>query len=119
MVRELGTGKSRHELLTDAGLNIDVARKMSVEDGIQLVRSRLPNTWFKKQSKVNKGVECLRNYRREFNEKLNVYMERPKHDWSSHAADAFRYLMIGLDDTGTTRSDWGKPIDDTYKSQYL
>ena len=119
MVRELGTGKSRHELLTDAGLNIDVARKMSVEDGIQLVRSRLPNTWFKKQSKVNKGVECLRNYRREFNEKLNVYMERPKHDWSSHAADAFRYLMIGLDETGSTRSDWGKPIDDTYKNQYL
>ena len=119
MVRELGTGKSRHELLTDAGLNIDVARKMSVEDGIQLVRSRLPNTWFKKQSKVNKGVECLRNYRREFNEKLNVYQERPKHDWSSHAADAFRYLMIGLDETGVSRTDWNKPIDDTYKRQYL
>ena len=119
MVRELGTGKSRHELLTDAGLNIDVARKISVEDGIQLVRSRLPNTWFKKQSKVNKGVECLRNYRREFNEKLNVYMERPKHDWSSHAADAFRYLMIGLDETGISRSDWGKPIDPTYKEQYM
>ena len=46
-------------------------------------------------------------------------MEKPKHDWSSHASDAFRYLMIGLDETGVSRTDWNKPIDDTYKRQYL
>ena len=119
MVRELGTGKSRYELLTDAGMNIDVARKMPVEDGIQLVRARLPNTWFKKTSTVNKGLDCLRNYRRVYNEKLSVYQNAPLHDWSSHAADAFRYLMIGLDETGNARSDWNKPIDQTYKKQYL
>jgi hypothetical protein len=124
MVRELGTGKSRYELLIDAGLNIEVARKMSVEDGIQAVRARLPNTWFKKTNTVDKGLECLRNYRRVFNEKLNVYMEKPLHDWSSHAADAFRYLMIGLDTGNNTRSDWNKPYDttisgDSYKQQYM
>lgn len=124
MVRELGTGKSRYEILSDAGLNIDVARKMSVEDGIQAVRARLPNTWFKKTKTVDKGLECLRNYRREFNEKLNVYMEKPKHDWSSHAADAFRYLMIGLDENTSTRSNWNKPYNTTYdgesyKKQYM
>ena len=124
MVRELGTGKSRYEILSDAGLNIDVARKMSVEDGIQAVRARLPNTWFKKTNTVDKGLECLRNYRRVFNEKLNVYQEKPLHDWSSHAADAFRYLMIGLDTGNNTRSDWNKPYNTTYdgesyKRQYL
>jgi len=119
MVRELGTGKSRHELLTDAGLNIEVARKMPVDDGIQLVRARLPNTWFKNISTVNKGLDCLRNYRRVYNEKLSVYQERPLHDWSSHAADAFRYLMIGLDTQVNTRTDWNKPIDSAYKQQYL
>ena len=120
MVRELGTGKSRHELLTEAGLDIDVARKMSVEDGIQAVRATLPSTWFRKTITVNKGLECLRNYRRIFNEKLNVYQERPLHDWSSHAADAFRYLCIGLDRSGNSRhTDWNKPIDDTYKNQYM
>ncbi len=119
MVRELGTGKSRYELLTDAGLNIEVARKMPVDDGIQLVRARLPNTWFKNISTVNKGLDCLRNYRRVYNEKLSVYQERPLHDWSSHAADAFRYLMIGLDTQVNTRTDWNKPIDSAYKQQYL
>ena len=123
MVRELGTGKSRYEILTDAGLDISVARKMSVEDGIQAVRARLPNTWFKKTKSVDKGLECLRNYRRIYNEKLSVYQEKPLHDWSSHAADAFRYLMVGLDDTNHTRSDWNKPYETTfdgesYKNQY-
>jgi hypothetical protein len=120
MVRELGTGKSRHELLTDAGLKIEVAKKMSVEDGIQAVRATLPTTWFKNTSNVNKGLECLRNYRREFNEKLNVYNNKPLHDWSSHAADAFRYLCIGIDKSGNTHhTDWNKPIDDSYKNQYM
>ena len=120
MVRELGTGKSRYELLIEAGMNIDVARKMSVEDGIQAVRATLPSSWFRNNSTVNKGLECLRNYRRIFNEKLNVYQEKPLHDWSSHAADAFRYLMIGLDRSGNSRhTNWDKPIDSTYKNQYM
>ena len=120
MVRELGTGKSRYEILTEAGMNIDVARKMSVEDGIQAVRATLPSIWFRNNSTVNKGLECLRNYRRVFNEKLNVYQEKPLHDWSSHAADSFRYLCIGLDRSGNSHhTDWNKPIDSTYKNQYM
>ena len=83
MVRELQTGKSRYEFLSDAGLNIDIAPKSSVEDGIQAVRRILPNCWFNKAS-TRVGVECLRNYRRVFNEKLNVFQEKPLHDWSSH-----------------------------------
>ena len=91
MVKELQTGKSRFEFLSDAGLQIDVAPKSSVEDGIQAVRRMLPNCWFNKGT-TRQGVECLRNYRRVFNEKLNVFQEKPLHDWSSHCADAFRYL---------------------------
>ena len=89
MVKELQTGKSRFEFLSDAGLQIDVAPKSSVEDGIQAVRRMLPNCWFNKGT-TRQGVECLRNYRRVFNEKLNVFQEKPLHDWSSHCADAFR-----------------------------
>jgi len=123
-VRELQTGKSRLEFLTEAGLNIEVAPKSSVEDGIMAVRQMLPNTWFNKDT-TKFGVECLRNYRRVFNEKLNVYQERPLHDWSSHAADAFRYLAMGINTAGNTkRSDWGKPYEststgDSYKDQYM
>ena len=123
-VRELQTGKSRYEFLTEAGLNIDVAAKLSVEDGIMAVRKMLPNAWFNKET-TKFGLECLRNYRRVFNEKLNVYQEKPLHDWSSHCSDAFRYLAVGIDTQGTsTRSNWNKPFESTYdgesyKNQYM
>ena len=84
------------------------------------MRATLPSIWFRNNSTVNKGLECLRNYRRVFNEKLNVYQEKPLHDWSSHAADSFRYLCIGLDRSGNSNhTDWNKPIDSTYKNQYM
>ena len=123
-VRELQTGKSRYEFLTDAGLNIEICQKHSVEDGIQAVRRMLPNTWFNKDT-TKYGLECLRNYRREYNEKLSVYLEKPKHDFASHGADAFRYLAMGIDTSSTsTRSNWNKPYEttidgDSYKNQYM
>jgi phage terminase large subunit len=105
-VRELGTGKSRLEMLQGAGLNVDVLPRLSVDDGIQAVRRLLPRCWFN-MPRVRQGVDCLRNYRREFDEKRNVYYEKPLHDWASHGSDAFRYLAIGLDNT---QGSWSKPI---------
>jgi phage terminase large subunit len=116
-VRELGTGKSRLELLQSAGLNITIAPKMSVEEGIQSVRQMLPNCWFNKD-KTKHGLECLRNYRRVFNEKLNVYMSNPLHDWCSHGSDAFRYLAVGIG-LQTKTTDWNKPISDDYKQAFI
>ena len=104
-VRELGTGKSRKEVLMEAGLDIRVAPRLSVADGIQAVRRLLPRCWFDKDTKA--GLDALRNYRREFNEKQNVYYDKPLHDWASHGADAFRYLAITLDE-GT--DSWSKPL---------
>lgn len=103
-VRELGTGKSRKEVLQDLGLNITVCPRMSIDDGIQAVRRLLPNCYFHPRTK--QGADALRNYRREYDEKRNVYYDKPLHDWSSHAADAFRYLAVGLNTTST----WGKPL---------
>ena len=103
-VRELGTGKSRKEVLQDLGLNISVCPRISVDDGIQAVRRFLPNCWF--HPKTKQGLDALRNYRREYDEKRNVYYDKPLHDWSSHGSDAFRYLAVGLN----TTSNWGKPL---------
>jgi phage terminase large subunit len=105
-VRELGTGKSRLEMLQGAGLNVDVLPRLSVDDGIQSVRRLLPKCWFN-MPKVRQGVDCLRNYRREYDEKRNVFFEKPLHDWASHGSDAFRYLAIGLDNN---QGSWSKPI---------
>jgi hypothetical protein len=105
-VRELGSGKSRLEVLQEAGLNVRIASRMSVDDGIQAVRRLLPRCWFNVPA-VKQGLDCLRNYRREYDEKRKVFYDRPLHDWSSHGSDAFRYLAIGLDEG----SSWGKSIN--------
>ncbi len=107
VVRELGTGKSRKEVLEAAGLEITVVPKLSVQDGIQAVRQMLPRCWFDKD-KTKKGLDALRNYRRVFDEKRNVFFDTPLHDWASHSSDAFRYLSVGLDESG---SDWGAPLN--------
>jgi phage terminase large subunit len=116
-VRELGTGKSRLELLQQAGLDVAIAPKLTVEEGIQASRQMLPNCWFNKD-RTKYGLECLRNYRRIWNDKLQVFMQSPLHDWSSHCADAFRYLAVGIG-VQSQASDWNKPIDDAYKRAFI
>ena len=105
VVRELGTGKSRQEMLEQAGLEITVVKKLPVADGIQAVRRILPRCWFDKN--VKQGLDALRNYRRNYDEKRNVFFDSPLHDWCSHASDAFRYLAVGLDESD---DNWGQPL---------
>ena len=106
-VRELGSGKSRLEMLEEAGLEIKIAPRMGLDDGIQAVRRLLPRCWFN-VPKVQTGLNCLRNYRRDYDEKRKIFYERPLHDWSSHGSDSFRYLALGLDEGHST---WSKPIN--------
>ena len=105
-VRELGTGKSRLEVLEEAGLNCRVVPKLSVDDGIQAVRRMLPRCWF--NTKVKDAVDLLRNYRRTYDEKRDVFFDKPLHDFTSHAADSFRYLAVGLNETD---NGWDKPLE--------
>jgi len=107
VVRELGTGKSRKEMLEDAGLAITVANKLTIMDGIQAARRLLPRCWF--DPKVKDGLDALKNYRRVYDEKRNVFHDRPLHDWASHASDAFRYLAVGLDES--PMEAWSKPLE--------
>jgi hypothetical protein len=36
----------------------------------------------------------MKSYRREWDDKLGCYRDRPVHDWSSHVADCIRYLSM-------------------------
>jgi hypothetical protein len=105
-VRELGTGRSRKEMLQEAGLQITVAPRLSVADGIQAVRRILPKCWFN-VPQVRQGLDALRNYRREYDEKRNIFYDKPLHDWASHGSDAFRYLALGISET----SSWDRPLN--------
>lgn len=107
-VKELGTGKSRLETLHSLGIRqTRIIPAQSVEDGINAARSLIPRCWFDEE-KTKRGIDCLRNYRREFDERRKVFHDRPLHDWSSHGADAFRYLALGLPEH---QSAWSKPIE--------
>jgi hypothetical protein len=97
-VREMGTGRSRLEVLHSLGLH--QARPIpaqSIGDGINAVRSILPRCWFDAE-RCKQGLEALRMYRRQYDDAKKIYLDRPEHDWTSHAADAFRYLALGLDE---------------------
>src|SRR5262249_19038927 len=85
-VRELGTGRSRVETLQSLGINPRVLPAMPVEDGINAVRTLLPRCWFDAQ-RCAKGLEALRQYRCEWDDRLRTFKPHPLHDWTSHAAD--------------------------------
>lgn len=94
--RELGTGKSRQEVLRNLGIVADVLPRMKVDDGIQAARNLISMCWFDEKA-VHRGVECLREYRRKWDEKTQMFLNKPLHDQYSHGADAFRMLAIGID----------------------
>ena len=94
-VRELGSGKSRREMAWDLGLNFRVVPKLPLEDGIHAAQMLIPRCWFDAE-KCKQGLDALRQYHRAYNERNRTFRTSPVHDWSSHAADAFRYLSIGI-----------------------
>lgn len=94
-VKELGSGRTRSETLMSLGVKPMPGRPRDPEDRINAVRMILPRCWFD-AVKTKRGVECMRNYRRDWDEKTKSFRTKPKHDWSSHAADAFGELAFGI-----------------------
>ena len=91
----MGVAETREETLNKLGVKPTyVVPRMRVEEGIQAVRAILPRCWF--DHKTELALEALAAYRNELDEKQGVYKLNPIHDWSSHYADAFRYLALGL-----------------------
>lgn len=93
--RELGTGKTRVETLRDLGIKATVVPLHEIADGIHAVRQLIPKCWFD-AAKCSRGLDALRNYQREWNDKMGVFRPTPRHDWASHGADGFRTLAMGL-----------------------
>lgn len=94
-VKELGTGRSRVETLKSLGVNnITIVPAQSVDDGINAMRMLLPRSWFDAE-KCERGLNALRQYRAEFDDKHKTLKPRPVHDWASHGSDAARTYAMG------------------------
>lgn len=93
--KSLQTGRSIVEQLADhLGINhLSVVPNIGVQDGIQAIRQMLPRTWFN-SVKCGDGIEALRQYQREYDEDKKAFRASPRHDWTSHPADAFRMLAV-------------------------
>lgn len=88
-------GKSIVEQLA-VGLDfkkLAIVPNLEVQDGIQAARKALEITWFDDE-KCSEGLEALRQYQREYDEDKKAFKEKPRHDWTSHPADAFRMLAV-------------------------
>ena len=91
--RSVQTWKTVEEKMYEYWFNdIQIVPRLSVLDGINSARAILPYCYFDKD-KTERGRKCLKNYHKEFDDKRTAY-KWPEHDWSSHSADAFRYLAV-------------------------
>jgi len=90
--RDFNTGKSTIDFARDLGFIFEVVPRVKhLQDGIESLRSLL-NIIYINSETCEQGVECLRSYHREYNERLQNYSKEPCHDWSSHGVDALRML---------------------------
>lgn len=90
---DLGSGRTRIETLINCHRHAIVLPAQDVMDGINAARLTIPHCVFD-QTRCKHGIEALRQYRADFDEKANAFKDLPRHDWASHSADAFRYLAM-------------------------
>ena len=115
--REWSHGQSRIDTLRSLGLrDLSVLARIPVDDGINAARLLLPITRFDKE-KCKSGLESLRQYRREYDENKRTFKPTPLHDWTSHDADAFRYLAMGLEPDAAVPPDIPKYRRDRNKAE--
>lgn len=93
-VRELGHGaRTRWQSAKDLGIKFEIVPSLSIVEGIEMARVLFPRLWIDKNH-CRYFLKCCENYHKLYNEKLNIYSDRPVHDWSSHMMDAFRMMAV-------------------------
>lgn len=91
----LSTGCTRKEILEDLHIQVTTVKKALVADGIETVKA-LMSSRLMINNKCVKLLKSIENYHKDYDTKNKVYSNKPRHDWSSHANDALRYMAQGL-----------------------
>jgi hypothetical protein len=86
--RELGTGRSRYEVVCELLENVFICPLHKVEDGIEATKSVLKMCYIDDKN-CEPGLMALRNYHRS-------KAGKPVHNWASHSADSFRTGAVAL-----------------------
>jgi hypothetical protein len=92
-VRDMSTGRTRVETLIQLGRKPRLVPDHKLMDGINAVRVSFPKLRMDKD-RCKFGLEALRQYKTDFDEKKKVFKDTPRHDWTSHFADSTRYMCV-------------------------
>lgn len=93
--KSLGTGKSIEEITRAAGWNVGIVPNLSIEDGINAVRTTFPVMYFDEEN-CSDGLQAIRRYRYDVDTSTGDYSRKPLHDDSSHFADGLRYFAVSM-----------------------
>lgn len=101
--RELQTGLTRVEFFENNGIhNIEVLRPTNFtlgQDDINMIaRPKFSKVWIDRD-KCARGLQCLRAYHYEYDEKNKLLKDKPEHDWSSHSSSAFIYALMAAQES--------------------
>jgi hypothetical protein len=87
------TGRSVQQMASELGLKSVILPRDDISVGIEATRALLEVAYID-DTKCARLIKCLENYCKRYNDKLNVYSDTPRHDWSSHGSDATRYAAM-------------------------
>lgn len=104
---EYSSGLTRKEVAKSLGINFTQVPNVKVIEGIDAVRNMMHRCYFDEEN-CSKGITVLDAYRKEWNDTLGCWRDRPLHNFASHGADSFRMLACGLNltsDRGSFEND--------------
>lgn len=107
------TGKSVKDIMQNMGLPVRITPKLAISDGINAARMLMNRCYFD-QNRCAEGLQALRHYRYDVDPDTKLFSKSPLHDQNSHAADAWRYTAVALDEGADT---WNKSI--TVKTSWI
>lgn len=91
-IRELWTGMSRLERAYNLWMSFEIVPKLEIAEWIQALRTIFNRIWI--DEKENLLIEALQQYRKERDEKNQIFKDKPVHDRTSHYVDAMRYMAV-------------------------
>lgn len=113
---DYGDGVAWLSTAQDLGIYFIVCEKIRVIEGIDRVKALFPKVVFD-ATKCEEGLRMLDNYRYEWDERLARWSRTPVDDYATDAADAFRYLAVGMGKISTSGSapDMKKALSAWYR----
>ena len=90
--KSLQTGRSIEEQFRTMGWKTRITPELGLIDGVQAARLTLGDCFI--DTKCQDGLDALKQYQREYDEDKKCFRDKPRHDWTSHYADAFRYASL-------------------------